>query len=83
MKMYFTDGIGTPAATSCRLTPMPQSIKIGRVVDDDEIGGIGRADADARAALGAEEDDARPRLGLRLRAHMRRCDQGRTAKLRA
>src|SRR5437868_4493824 len=29
MKMYFTDGIGTPALTSWRLTPMPQSITKG------------------------------------------------------
>src|SRR3981081_1522791 len=29
MKIYFTDGIGTPAATSCRLTPAPQSITYG------------------------------------------------------
>src|SRR5262245_47879928 len=27
--MNFIDGIGTPALTNCRLTPMPQSITIG------------------------------------------------------
>jgi hypothetical protein len=47
-----------------------------RIVDHDKIGGIGCAIADARSALGAEEDDARARLCRRLRQHCRSSEGG-------
>src|ERR1700761_8562040 len=40
MKMYFTDGIGTPAATSWWLTPMPQSIKYGVSLTTTRLAGL-------------------------------------------
>src|SRR4051794_5504658 len=40
MRMYFTDGIGTPARTSCRLTPMPQSITIGVPLTITRLAGL-------------------------------------------
>ena len=50
-----------------------------RVVDDQQIGRIGSADADARATLGAEEHDARARL-RGLRVHAGRREQGGAAE---
>jgi len=40
MKMYFTDGIGTPAPTNRRLTPMPQSITKGVSFTTTRLAGL-------------------------------------------
>ncbi|GCC48834.1 hypothetical protein chiPu_0033188, partial [Chiloscyllium punctatum] len=51
----------------------------GGVVDDEQIGWIGSADADARATLGAEEHDPGAWFCI-LRAHDRRREHGGAAE---